>query len=249
MRSWPPPSTTGLSPRVRGNLASTIEKMRVGRSIPACAGEPGSPFSRRPCSEVYPRVCGGTSPWQESRLAPPGLSPRVRGNHNGPAPRPSITGSIPACAGEPPLRPSLAPSATVYPRVCGGTSAGALYSSIVVGLSPRVRGNPRARHSGRNRRGSIPACAGEPPCADAKLPPSAVYPRVCGGTTGHVAGYGAAIGLSPRVRGNLALMPRPPASPGSIPACAGEPVLHQLPLCPLPVYPRVCGGTPPPPKY
>ena len=50
-------------------------------------------------------------------------------------------------------------------------------------------------------------------------------------------------GLSPRVRGNPRPRPHIPASFGSIPACAGEP----MPVrgwCSTPrVYPRVCGGT------
>ena len=53
----------------------------------------------------------------------------------------------------------------------------------------------------------------------------------------------AALGLSPRVRGNL---PAPaPALCGvrSIPACAGEPVVSGRVPLPFWVYPRVCGGT------
>ena len=50
-----------------------------------------------------------------------GLSPRVRGN-----PMPvlgglTLRGSIPACAGEPWLRPKQDSLGKVYPRVCGGT--------------------------------------------------------------------------------------------------------------------------------
>ncbi len=50
-------------------------------------------------------------------------------------------------------------------------------------------------------------------------------------------------GLSPRVRGNRSHSRPIPATPGSIPACAGEPVRHRFRLKQLPVYPRVCGGT------
>ena len=57
-----------------------------------------------------------------SRQTPaPGLSPRVRGNL-GLAYGAAITaGSIPACAGEPAMRPVRVGKAGVYPRVCGGT--------------------------------------------------------------------------------------------------------------------------------
>ena len=70
---------------------------------------------------VYPRVCGGT----EAAFAPifrsMGLSPRVRGNQGPPDPHRMGSGSIPACAGEPPSGPESGYSKRVYPRVCGGT--------------------------------------------------------------------------------------------------------------------------------
>ena len=50
-------------------------------------------------------------------------------------------------------------------------------------------------------------------------------------------------GLSPRVRGNRDVEQHRRAAAGSIPACAGEPILP-MPLLDQPkVYPRVCGGT------
>ena len=54
--------------------------------------------------------------------------------------------------------------------------------SELVGLSPRVRGNPYASVSVFACVGSIPARAGEPDAAAS--PPSwlRVYPRACGGT-------------------------------------------------------------------
>ena len=50
-----------------------------------------------------------------------------------------------------------------------------------------------------------------------------VYPRVCGGTPVTRRRDMALLGLSPRVRGNLAFSPELPGGGGSIPACAGEP--------------------------
>ena len=51
-------------------------------------------------------------------------------------------------------------------------------------------------------------------------------------------------GLSPRVRGNRREeCPEVPLY-GSIPACAGEPFSLSAFQDDLPVYPRVCGGTP-----
>ena len=71
----------------------------------------------------------------------------------------------------------------VYPRVCGGTVVGAVPAYIVVGLSPRVRGNRTGAIPLRVDRRSIPACAGEPGCCSRSRSKSRVYPRVCGGTS------------------------------------------------------------------
>ena len=167
----------------------------------------------------------------------PGLSPRVRGNPREGECGPQCTGSIPACAGEPSWRVLLPISAGVYPRVCGGTVASWVGTMAHRGLSPRVRGNPSGNVSMRNR--------------------MRVYPRVCGGTADFSALSALIPGLSPRVRGNPSswkaicrisgLSPRVRGnqsccvdwgiSPGSIPACAGEPVtrsecrLGSIPAC------------------
>ena len=71
---------TGLSPRVRGNLAFHFAVAFHFGTIPACAGEPYPLLRHRLFPRDYPRVCGGTGyqklEWQKIR----GLSPRVRGN-------------------------------------------------------------------------------------------------------------------------------------------------------------------------
>ena len=54
-------STTGLSPRLRGNHPHTAGQHRRRRSIPAPAGEPRPEYSYEPQMSVYPRACGGTS--------------------------------------------------------------------------------------------------------------------------------------------------------------------------------------------
>ena len=56
----------GLSPRVRGNRVTVGSGVGVGRSIPACAGEPVRPWRSAALDKVYPRVCGGTYPASHS---------------------------------------------------------------------------------------------------------------------------------------------------------------------------------------
>ena len=172
-----------------------------------------------------------------------GLSPRVRGNPAPPASEPPWPWSIPACAGEPKNSNALIPNTPVYPRVCGGTPSRWGAPAAVVGLSPRVRGNPHPPPGGPPRRGSIPACAGEPGARQNRGRKNQVYPRVCGGTYMSTQSESLLAGLSPRVRGNPHDGRYSPPVPGSIPACAGEP--HSIPRRAMAhrVYPRVCGGT------
>ena len=213
----------GLSPRVRGNLAVWATWASSAGSIPACAGEPRWQSSGTDIQGVYPRVCGGTWGGVIRRAAAWGLSPRVRGNPLTTGPRERQFGSIPACAGEPGHRHAGGFVNQVYPRVCGGTG--------VVGFQ-HIAGA-----------GSIPACAGEPRRCPAGRRGPAVYPRVCGGTPLYQQGILDGMGLSPRVRGNRR-HPQPAISgAGSIPACAGEPVLSRWAGGLCRVYPRVCGGT------
>ncbi len=52
-------------------------------------------------TKVYPRVCGGTISADHGKIPPNGLSPRVRGNQEQVPLLRHLSGSIPACAGEP----------------------------------------------------------------------------------------------------------------------------------------------------
>ena len=114
-------SKEGLSPRVRGNRALGATLSPPGGSIPACAGEPSRVFPCYLLVTVYPRVCGGTASTSLDDTGQRGLSPRVRGNQCL-DPRQQVSqGSIPACAGEPPVRCVMPDITRVYPRVCGGT--------------------------------------------------------------------------------------------------------------------------------
>ena len=193
----------GLSPRVRGNLLLPDVGLPSLRSIPACAGEPLSMDLAAMLIEVYPRVCGGTSLASPGVRPARGLSPRVRGNRPALRRLSPCSRSIPACAGEPASVNASVLNVRVYPRVCGGTFVARTGDRLPTGLSPRVRGNPRAsstvpslsqvypRVCGGTREPrrpfphchrSIPACAGEPAESSTYRGSASVYPRVCGGT-------------------------------------------------------------------
>ena len=91
----------GLSPRVRGSPFGRRPRGRRAGSIPASAGEPPGTASGAVSWRVYPRECGGAPPIRLRRKPSPGLSPRVRGSRIYTVNANSLSGSIPASAGEP----------------------------------------------------------------------------------------------------------------------------------------------------
>ena len=151
--------------------------------------------------------------------------------------------SIPAYAGEPDTGIAVWCQAKVYPRVCGGTLGQADCGGGRIGLSPRMRGNPSQPSGLTSPDRSIPAYAGEPRSTSRCGLRCRVYPRVCGGTAAGKPGNRSTIGLSPRMRGNLAAVGVKADVDGSIPAYAGEPHGKDAAAIWLAVYPRVCGGT------
>ena len=93
-------SHLGRSPRARGRLTTTKRNMSVVGSIPACAGETKCRCWPRPVWQVDPRVRGGDSLLSQGYCSDPGRSPRARGRLLIASTTLSLTGSIPACAGE-----------------------------------------------------------------------------------------------------------------------------------------------------
>ena len=137
-------SSTGLSPRVRGNQGPTKGAAVRAGSIPARAGEPANDSPASSAAKVYPRACGGTACSTRSLTTALGLSPRVRGNPPAAGSVATGIGSIPARAGEPRPRYASVITPRVYPRACGGTLMELCTASLTTGLSPRVRGNRNA---------------------------------------------------------------------------------------------------------
>ena len=172
-----------------------------------------------------------------------GLSPRGRGNLLVQPQQDLEAGSIPAWAGQPWPYSSSVRYPGVYPRVGGATSGLSVTLPFASGLSPRGRGNRLSATTSYDVRGSIPAWAGQPLTSACRARWQWVYPRVGGATGGIAVGSRDPMGLSPRGRGNPHPVYHPPASCGSIPAWAGQPLRRPLRSCQIAVYPRVGGAT------
>ena len=134
-------SSSGPSPRVRGNPGARSCPLTRAGTIPAGAGEPASAPSTHASYRDHPRGCGGTKSRRWSGGSTAGPSPRVRGNRtalNG-VDRP--LGTIPAGAGEPTRICRGRCGRWDHPRGCGGTGGKRKEKPKVGGPSPRVRGN------------------------------------------------------------------------------------------------------------
>ena len=216
-------SSEGPSPRVRGSRRSKLAPGGWVRTIPACAGEPPDPSRAARRGWDHPRVCGGAHAVHQNSPLMRGPSPRVRGSLQGIAIGVDHRGTIPACAGEPRHTGGQPVLNRDHPRVCGGADAMRVMRVPGTGPSPRVRGSPSRGGRSVHHRGTIPACAGEPPILPVSMIRTWDHPRVCGGARWYQEEGLCALGPSPRVRGSLEQFGVEPTDTGTIPACAGEP--------------------------
>ncbi len=233
---------TGPSPRLRGSPPVDVQRLAIGGSIPAPAGEPTMWRIRRPRSAVHPRACGGAFGGVLEGRVLYGPSPRLRGSRPFRGIWHLSTRSIPAPAGEPGGRPAPRTSTPVHPRACGGARTASSAKPMIAGPSPRLRGSlERGRRSGAIA-GSIPAPAGEP---GSDLPADReqrVHPRACGGAWIRGDLRPVRLGPSPRLRGSRPGDGRVGCAEGSIPAPAGEPAIRATAWSRPGVHPRACGG-------
>ena len=172
-------------------LSSGYGSARQGLSPRVRGNLEPKPIGESSAQRVYPRVCGGTV--GDDLLMRMRISSRV-------------SGSIPACAGEPlPHRITGMPSARSIPACAGEPCALSQSCDSFEGLSPRVRGNRfGCRLALSSGKGLSPRVRGNRTDDAERKAIVTVYPRVCGGTM---------------IEGQNATMPA-----GSIPACAGEPL-------------------------
>ena len=177
------------------------------------------------------------------RFLCPGLSPRARGTRIHASGLSPAIGPIPAGAGEPLSGSRKVAKSWAYPRGRGGTLRGIDEGIDHEGLSPRARGNRRSDGGVPGAQGPIPAGAGEPTPRRIGCPRPWAYPRGRGGTWLSCCRLAKLPGLSPRARGNLAVLLSSGQAAGPIPAGAGEPQSLGPVTGPCRAYPRGRGGT------
>ena len=238
-----PKGTVGLSPLTRGNQQHCGSDRAGAGPIPAHAGQPGSVRSPSDRRGAYPRSRGATRSRSAVISAVLGLSPLTRGN------RPSWradrfgSGPIPAHAGQPSTTSGARRLMWAYPRSRGATGAVVGNRHVRRGLSPLTRGNLGLPSAVRERRGPIPAHAGQPrPARHAHLRCRA-YPRSRGATAVRVRERGRFRGLSPLTRGNLRVGGESSVQVGPIPAHAGQPSRWTRTTRSTRAYPRSRGAT------
>ena len=103
-------------------------------------------------------------------------------------------------------------------------------TTVMTGLSPRVRGILEGVQAFGRRAGSIPACTGNPGAHKPASRSITVYPRVYGESSSPSCPHACSMGLSPRVRGILVVLVCLRLDNGSIPACTGNPLCQNDPL-------------------
>ena len=169
--------------------------------IPACAGNTVPQIFPHPSLRDHPRVCGEHHYSVSDQGDAGGSSPRVRGTLDCREAAEPETGIIPACAGNTRSRRLRPSAARDHPRVCGEHSSHIHICGAFTGSSPRVRGTRSTTACTSERRGIIPACAGN---TYARRQESCLcwdHPRVCGEHMMRSAMPTSRRGSSPRVRG------------------------------------------------
>ena len=131
-------------------------------------------------------------------------------------------GIIPAYAGNTPSQCRNHPTVRDHPRVCGEHRLSRLVATLTRGSSPRMRGTPDLRTSGRTRTGIIPAYAGNTFVRAGALRRMGDHPRVCGEHHHCRAVAPNVAGSSPRMRGTPVASVPALSHLGIIPAYAGN---------------------------
>ena len=232
---------SGSSPRARGAHDPRRAQGRPRGIIPACAGSTSHSRHVRRIHRDHPRVRGEHPPEESKSRSSTGSSPRARGAHLAVVVDGNGAGIIPACAGSTVGCLSSTARKRDHPRVRGEHNATASRVLAGSGSSPRARGAHPGGHSGSDRAGIIPACAGSTAARCSGACARRDHPRVRGEHPDEIAAWGSRLGSSPRARGALAAGENRSGGPGIIPACAGSTPTSSATMTAPRDHPRVRG--------
>ena len=212
---------TGSSPRGRGTEGPRQAAGRLGRVIPAWAGNRPSRVSRSRTSTGHPRVGGEQAPRQHLPRQRQRVIPAWAGNRG--AVRTMVK-----------LRPG-------HPRVGGEQSVSKPVSFSQSGSSPRGRGTDDRRELNVMERRVIPAWAGNRHAAHPRERGHAGHPRVGGEQARKSSTLAKSYGSSPRGRGTGHRAGGVEGHFRVIPAWAGNRSACAASTSGLPGHPRVGG--------
>ena len=130
----------GSSPRMRGTLFAKFSGVHTVGIIPAYAGNTRGLRSLLSSARDHPRVCGEHMGLATNTGSSVGSSPRMRGTRLSPTPITSMSGIIPAYAGNTPRNLARCLVQGDHHRVCGEHAVTILWPAPSAGSSPRMRG-------------------------------------------------------------------------------------------------------------
>ncbi|QDD92381.1 Hypothetical protein HVIM_03194 (plasmid) [Roseomonas mucosa] len=170
----------GSSPRSRGTLCGSGRRRRIGRFIPALAGNTRTARDASSPPPVHPRARGEHAMAADEAAGKLGSSPRSRGTPWRPPCPPVVSRFIPALAGNTRRGSLLTRWRAVHPRARGEHMATRRTPAVARGSSPRSRGTPGPGHCCGGCRRFIPALAGNTSASRAAWSSRSVHPRARG---------------------------------------------------------------------
>ena len=226
---------------MRGTRIQAVVQRRCRGIIPAYAGNTCHRRGHIIQHRDHPRVCGEHRHFPYEGVHDQGSSPRMRGTLSLILPPISLTGIIPAYAGNTIIPPPLCFRQRDHPRVCGEHIPQMPCVTHGAGSSPRMRGTRIRLLESARTLGIIPAYAGNTDIEAIKQLVAGDHPRVCGEHFWLMVLSVPLPGSSPRMRGTLAYFKVERRYYGIIPAYAGN--THQSPTAHVAErdHPRVCG--------
>ena len=136
---------------------------RLGRIIPAHAGQTAVLLLNLPSFPDHPRACGANHVARSYRWRACGSSPRMRGKPGRCETRHRHHRIIPAHAGQTASGVRPGNRSTDHPRACGANPIGNGLAALMGGSSPRMRGKHELEYVQHLQRRIIPAHAGQTP--------------------------------------------------------------------------------------